>query len=334
MAAILDQARTAVPLPRRGRENQILGRSGKPLLVIVEGIDVDAMLDAGIEAIGGLERIIGSNSEVLLKPNTNQRDPFPSITATETLRAVARHCRAAGAARVLVHEDHKQEMDLYYQPADLPGMDICLSHARTADHYALVEFGPWAGDMDVPPIPEGNTNGMLERLRGYQPDRGPRLRVARQLQEAPMIINLPVLKRHFAGQITSALKNHFGSVHGPHRWLAHAALRSNRDYYDRKLVEFASAVRPELTITDARSIQAVTGPSRDERTRIVDGVSRMIFTGDMVAADAVAMDLMKQHDATFSADNEAIVRRQFQHAEELGLGTSDLSQLEIVEIRV
>lgn len=334
MTEILDPPQTGLPMARRGRENQVLGRSGKPLLVIVEGSDLDAMVDAGVEAIGGLERLMGASPEVLLKPNTNQRDPFPSITAPEMLRAVARHCRAAGAQRVLVHEDHKQELDLYYQPTELPGMEICLSHARTAEHYVLVEHERWHGDMEVPPIPEGSASGMLQRLRGYEPERGPRLRLARPLQEAAVIINLPVLKRHFAGQITSALKNHFGSVHGPHRWLAHAALQTNRDYYDRKLVEFASAIRPELTITDVRSIQAVSGPARDERTRIVEGVNRIILTGDMVAADAAAMELMKQYDATFTAENEAIVRRQFQHAEELELGTSDLSKVEVVEITV
>ena len=86
------------PLSRRGRENQVLGASGKPILVVVEGGEIDAMVDAGLEAIGGLGRIIGNHRQVLLKPNTNQRDPFPSITAPETIRAVARHCRIAGAA--------------------------------------------------------------------------------------------------------------------------------------------------------------------------------------------------------------------------------------------
>ena len=85
------------PLTRRGHENKLLGRSGKPLLVIIEGGNIDTMIDAGLRAIGGLERIIGNHREVLLKPNTNQRDPFPSITAPETLRAVASHCRKAGA---------------------------------------------------------------------------------------------------------------------------------------------------------------------------------------------------------------------------------------------
>jgi uncharacterized protein (DUF362 family) len=327
----------ATALARRGRDNQGPGTGGKPLLVIVEGEDIDAMVDAGLEAIGGLGRVIGAHRQVVLKPNTNQRDPFPSITAPETIRAVARHCRAAGAEHILVHEDHRNELDLIYNPADLPRTEIQISHAPEAGHYVLVEHRAWHGDLDPDvgfPGMEGSP--MLERLRkpGVRRTEGPRLRIARQLQEAPVIINLPVLKRHFAGQITSAIKNHFGSVYGLHRWLAHASLQDNRDYFDRKLAEFASAVRPELTITDVRSLQAVFGPSRSAETKIIDGVNRLIITGDMVAADVVAMRLMKQHDSTFTSANEAIVRRQHEHAEELGLGSSDLSQFEIIELKL
>ena len=324
------------PMGRRGHENRILGAGGKPLLVIIEGRDIDAMVDAGLSSIGGLERVIGNHRRVILKPNTNQRDPFPSTTAPEALRAVARHCRLAGAQEIVVHEDHKNELDLYYTPHELPGMSVEVSHASDVSHYVTVRHGKWHGDRDPalvlqrPEVPPP-ANRLLS---GWQRTQGPCVRVARQLLEAPVIINMPVLKRHFAGQITSALKNHFGSVYGAHRWIAHAFLDKDRDYYDRKLAEFASAVRPELTITDVRSLQAVSGPFRGSDTRIVEGVNRLIVTGDMIAADSVAVDLMKEYDETFTARNEALVRRQQKHAEELGLGTSDLSAFEIIKMRV
>ena len=54
----------------------------------------------------------------------------------------------------------------------------------------------------------------------------------------------------------------------------------------------------------------------------------------MIAADVVALDLMKKYDYTFTPTNEAIVRRQHEHAESLGLGTSDLSKCKIVELKV
>ena len=324
------------PGERRGHENRILSTSGKPILVVVEGSDIDVMVDAGLDAIGGLGRVIGNNRRVLLKPNTNQRDPFPSITAPETIRAVARHCRAAGVEEIIVHEDHKRELDLYYSPAELPGMDIQLSHSPTADDYVLVKHDPWHGDMDIDTVIRDMGDSPWAKWMqepGVRKTDGPCLRVARQVQEAAVVISLPVLKRHFAGQITSALKNHFGSVYGLHRWLAHSSLERNRDYYDRKLAEFASAARPELTITDVRSLQAVFGPMRNSETRIIEGVNRLIITGDMVAADVVAMRLMKEYDRTFTSANEAIVRRQHEHAVELGLGTSDLSQVDVIEIK-
>jgi uncharacterized protein (DUF362 family) len=326
-----------IPLTRRASQNRVIGTGGKPLLVIVEGRDINAMVDAGLEAIGGLERVIGNHRKVLLKPNTNQRDPFPSITASETLCAVAHHCRVVGVEDIVVHEDHKFDMDLYYAPEELSGMDIQISCSTDVSHYVLVQYEKWHGDMDPDVVLQEFELGTQPAARlksGFEKTEGPCLRVALQLQEAPVIINMPVLKRHFAGQITSALKNHFGSVYGPHRWMAHASLEKDRDYYDRKLAEFASAVCPELTITDVRGLQAGFGPFRKEETKIVDGVNRLIITGDMIAADVVALDLMKKYDDTFTPASEAIVRRQHEHAEDLGLGTTDLSKLEVVELKV
>jgi uncharacterized protein (DUF362 family) len=324
------------PLTRRKSENRVLNADGKPLLVIVEGEDIDAMVDAGIEAIGGLGLIIGENRKVILKPNTNQRDPFPSITAPDTMRAVSRHCRLAGAEHIVVHEDRKFDLDPFYTEEELPGMDIQFSYSPDVSHFVPVEYEQWHGDLDpdiafkdIELTPPGN-----HIYNGFEKTEGPCLRVAHQLQEAPVIISMPVLKRHFAGQMTSTLKNHFGSVYGAHRWLAHGTLQTDRDYYDRKLAEFASAVRPELTITDIRSIQAVSGPFIQPDTKIVEGVNRLIITGDMIAADVVALDLVKKYDDTFTPDNEAIVQRQHEHAENLGLGTRDLSKCEIIELKV
>jgi uncharacterized protein (DUF362 family) len=200
----------------------------------------------------------------------------------------------------------------------------------------LVKYEKWHGDLD-PDVTFKDlelTRPAINIQDGFEKTEGPCLRVAHQLQEAPVIINMPVLKRHFAGQMTSALKNHFGSVYGAHRWMAHGTLQTDRDYYDRKLAEFASAVRPELTITDMRSIQAVSGPFIQPDTKIVEGVNRMIISGDMIAADVVALDLVKKYDDTFTPTNEAIVRRQHEHAEELDLGNSDLSKCEIIELTV
>ncbi len=323
-------------LSRRGQENKIIGKSGKPLLIIIEGEDIKSMIEKGLEAIGGIKKVIGNNKKVLLKPNTNQRDPYPSITAPEALAVVTNLCRQAGAEHVIVHEDHKFEMEPYYTEKEVPFSDIVLTNASDSSQFVPVEFEKWHGDVSAEEALKGSSiNGFFEKQLkdDFVITEGHCLRVNKFLQDASVIINMPVVKRHFAAQFSSALKNHFGSVYGPQRWIAHAMLEKNRDYYDRKLVEFASAIRPELTIIDARSMQAVFGPFRTEETKIIDGLNRVIISGDMVAADTVVLDLVKEFDKTFSFENEAIIRRQWEHAEELGVGTSDLSGFEIIELK-
>ena len=218
-------------------------------------------------------------------------------------------------------------------------LDIEISYSHDASQYVLVEYDQWHGDMDAAEalgnMEESEIRGPASGLRSdFEKTEGPRIRVARRLQQAPVIINLPVLKRHMEGKITSALKNHVGSVYGPHRWIAHAMAQKNHDYFDRKIAEFASAVRPELTITDVRSIQAVFGPFRRPETKIIDNVNHLIITGDMVAADVMALELMKRYDNTFTSKMEAIVKQQHEYAKELGIGTSDLSKLEVIKIKV
>jgi len=326
------------PLERRGGENRVVNADGKPVMVVVEGSDIDAMINRGLEAIGGLKALIGDAGQVVLKPNTNQRDPYPSITAVDTIRAVARHCRQAGAEQVILHEDHRAELDLYYSPSDLPGVDIRISSSHDISQYVQVEYDKWIGDVDYDELMQlikgqtlrGATRSLTEE---FTKTTGPRIRVARALHNAPFIINLPVLKRHMMGQITSALKNHFGSVYGAHRWIAHAVGTENRDYFDRKIAEFASAIRPELTIVDVRSLQAGWGPFITDKTKVVEGVNRIIITGDMVAANAMALELMKKYDDTFTADMEAIVLKQHEYAEELGLGSGDLSRIQMITIK-
>jgi uncharacterized protein (DUF362 family) len=324
-------------LTRRGGENKIIGKSGKPLLVIVEGSDIKSMIKKGLDAIGGIKSVIGNLNDVVIKPNTNQRDPYPSITAPEAIAAVVNLCREAGAKHILVHEDHKFEKDPYYTEKEIPFSDIVISDSSDSSHFVPVEFKQWRGDVSAEEALKGNSEaGFFENsLRSnFTCTEGPCLRVNKYLQEAKVIINMPVVKRHFAGQFSSALKNHFGSVYGPHRWLAHAMLTKDRDYYDRKLAEFASAIRPELTIVDARSMQAVFGPFRTEETKIIDGLNKIILSGDMIAADVIVQDLIKKFDKTYTSASEEIVRRQWQLAEELGVGSSDLSKFEVIELKI
>jgi hypothetical protein len=89
-------------------------------------------------------------------------------------------------------------------------------------------------------------------------------------------------------------------------------------------------VRPELTIIDARSLLIKSGPAfRPGQSEIKPNVNRLIICGDMVATDAYCAQLLAKYDESF--EKERRVAGQLAYAERLGLGTKDLSQVEIIE---
>ena len=97
----------------------------------------------------------------------------------------------------------------------------------------------------------------------------------------------------------------------------------------QRLVHFADAVRPQLNVVDARAILARSGPGLGRGAEVIQGVNKLILSGDMVAVDAYCARLMAQHDDTFALDT---VASQLKHAATLGLGKADLDAVKIVEI--
>ena len=123
----------------------MISNNQKPILIIIEGENIKSMIEKGLDAIGGIEKVIASSKEVVLKPNTNQRDPYPSITAPEALAVVAGLCRHAGAESIIVHEDHKFEMEPYYTDKEIPFSEIVAVNASDSGQFVPVEFEKWHG---------------------------------------------------------------------------------------------------------------------------------------------------------------------------------------------
>jgi hypothetical protein len=97
----------------------------------------------------------------------------------------------------------------------------------------------------------------------------------------------------------------------------------------QEVAEIAGLVNPELCVVDARSILTRNGPSY--YNGIVKDIHRLIICGDMVATDVYCAQLMQQHDPTFSAPT---IQPALQRAEELGLGTADLNNVEVIEVNL
>ncbi|OGP95091.1 MAG: hypothetical protein A2Z19_05230 [Deltaproteobacteria bacterium RBG_16_54_18] len=316
--------------PRAGIPNPYM-RGGEPLVVSVKGKDPERMLRAALEALGGLTPLVGTGNRALIKPNFIFRQPFPITTDPEMIFLVARLLREAGAGGVEVF--------------DAPGTYLLGTDRETFDFNDIARRGREQG-IAV-------TVGDAGRRREYVKTKKsgwhayPEIIVHKKIHQASVIVNMPCLKRHHTSYLTCALKNQFGAIYGAQRWDSHirgegiqkglkgadartkAAFR-DESHFMTALAEFADAVRPEISIVDARAILTKGGPTRG-KGEVKEGVNRFILSGDMVALDTYCSRLMEQYDTTYTTE---MIRPYLRVAERLGLGTMDLNKAKIIELTV
>lgn len=321
---------TRARLPRSGISNPFI-EGGKPLLVSVQGKDPERMLRAAMEALGGLKPLVGDGKGALIKPNFVFPQRFPVTTDPEMIFLMARLLREAGASAVEVF--------------DAPGTYLVASERETFDFYDLIDEGKKRG-ITVCYGDAGRRREYVkttkEGWRAY-----PEIIVHKKVHQAPVIVNMPCLKRHHTSYLTCALKNHFGAIYGAQRWDAHirgeglqkgiknSEERAKAPFRDEThfmtaLAEFADAVRPELSMVDARVILIKGGPTQG-KGKLRTGLNKFILSGDMVALDAYCSRIMEEHDESYTTE---MIIPYLRAAERLGLGTMDLKKVKIIELRV
>lgn len=301
------------PIPPRSNRANLFLENGKTLLVVVEGTNMKKMIEAGLDKIGGLGRH-SSAKHLTVKTNTDSADPYPVNIDLELAHPLVQCLQDFGVEGITfcdapttgINKDRAFAGLGYFDLEKQKGVKVVAGDAGAKSQYVSVRDERWEACKSVG--------------------------VFRPLHEASFIINAVVPKRHVAARFTCALKNHFGSVYGPERWAVHREGReesSGVELFDKALVEFADAVRPELTIVDARSLLTRHGPKIRGRSEVKDGVNKLILCGDMVAADRYCADLMKKYDDTFDPEMIAL---QLEYAEKIGLGTLQKDQIEFIEV--
>lgn len=233
-----------------------------PVLVVVRGQSVEAMVQEAVAALGGVQRFIQRGDRVLLKPNVGwDRQPEQAAnTNPAVVAAVARLCREAGASQVWV--------------TDCSINDPRRSFARSGIEEAAQQAG---ATVQLP----GSDAYWLTDMRGSVLKVWP---VARFFHQADKVINLPVVKQHSLSGCTIAMKNWYGILGGQRN-------RLHQDIHV-SVVDLAAALRPTLTIVDATRILKQNGPSGGS----LDDVVRMdtIIAGlDEVALDSWALTLLE-----------------------------------------
>jgi uncharacterized protein (DUF362 family) len=145
------------------------------------------------------------------------------------------------------------------------------------------------------------------------------------------VINLPILKQHMLSGMTGALKNNFGCIHNPNKMHI-----DNCDPYIAE-VNAVPAIRAKqrLVIMDALRPVVDNGPSYQPGMGAV--ANTMLFGTDLVAVDAVALDILEKLRAKRALKPLAqvgLAPTYLATAAKLGLGVMDLAGIDIVSIEV
>jgi len=305
--------------PRSGRANPFLNNQGRARLVCIEGSDVPTMLRKGLQALGGLERLVKDGDRVFLKPNLvlRESDPgaplFPTMSSPDCIRELIWLLRNH-TNQIQVGDQGGEAQGLIYESLGLPnvvngaGAELVYLE-EMPDAFLSIRHPSWA-----PQVPD--------------------FQVFRALYEAPVLISLCNLKRHSSAHMTGAIKNNFGAMQGRWNLGTRGWLHRNPNLSEAFLAELpyvAALMRPELTIVDARHIMIGNGPLLSSPgAQIRTGINRMVMAGDPVALDSYcAQRILAKHDPEFEPES---IRLTLSNAEQLGLGTSQLSRVEILEI--
>jgi len=147
--------------------------------------EIDGVIVALLEALGGFEGRFRAGAKVLIKPNFVA--PFPAATTDlAVIAAVARRIREAGGVPVV-------------------GESSGYEFSAEATHEVLgVRPYLQARDIEFVNLDEYPYEKVTLEASGQ------RVELSRLAVEAEMVVNLPVLKGHTITKVTGAVKNTFG----------------------------------------------------------------------------------------------------------------------------
>jgi uncharacterized protein (DUF362 family) len=144
-------------------------------------------------------------------------------------------------------------------------------------------------------------------------------------------ISLAILKDHGLAGITAGMKNYFGAIHNPNKYHD-----THCDPYIAELFDTPAVKKKHhLSILDALLVQYHRGPSY--HSQWADPCSRLIFSLDPVAADAVGWRLVESLRANKglpSLQEEGRPPAYLKTAEAMGIGRSAVEDIQISEDEV
>ncbi len=265
-------------------------------LAVAHGPDPAAITRLAIDALGGMASFVSSGFDVIIKPNicTDYHPPEYATTTNPTV---------VGTLVTMCLEAGAKRVRVM----DYPFGGTATSAYATSGIGDAVEAAGGEMHVMIPSkfkfvdIPQGRDITSVD----IYPD----------ILEADLLINVPIAKDHGSTRLTLGAKNLMGVI------LDRGMLHMN---LSQRIADLTSLVQPGLTVIDAVRILTANGPTGGDLGDVKQ-LDTIIASRDIVAADAYATTLF---DLTGSDIG------YIQACADMGLGTMDLSSVDIQEIQL
>ena len=262
-------------------------------LAVASGKDPAKLTRAAVNALGGMGKLVKRGDFVVIKPNIAWNQPAEVAATTNPLvvAELVKMCKEAGAGRILVIDhciDRPSEMVL-----GLTGI-MAAGTAAGADVTAAQN----ESDFRTIEIPKG---------KAMKSDT-----CIKDVLKADVFINVPIAKTHGMTKLTLGMKNLMGCTWDRQAW--------HQNALDQCIADYATAIRPDLTVLDANRILLTGGPKGPGKTK---DVGKVIAGVDPVAVDAYGATL-------FGMKPEQIGHIRLAH--EMGVGEIDLAKVKIKNV--
>jgi len=249
-----------------------------------------------IDRIGGISKIIGKGDKVFIKPNLVDGAPFVTgeVVQLETIEVLIRESLNAGASDVIIGET-----PTYRKPTE------------TIEKYKHLARRFGAKFLELNRYP-------FVKVKVENPIFFDEVRLSKPFLDSDVFINVPTLKTHAQCGITVAIKNMYGLIPPEDRRYYHSINR-----VEEAIVDLYKVKRADLIVVDGTYTTFHIGPRPIKDFKETFRLNLTLAGFDPVAVDTVSARIL-------GIDSSSL--RFLKWAEEAGLGTRNLDEIEIVGV--
>ena len=269
-----------------------------PIIGVAEG-DNAKLVKAAVDLVGGIDRFMKPGDIVCIKPNLSFASNIDcgATTSPDIVRQMVKLCLDGGASRIIVL-DHT-----------IHDATLCVERSRIEE--AIIDK-----KVSLVTLQQERQYTEVDVPRGKELSR---IQVAKAIQTADLLINMPVAKSHSATGVSLGLKSLMGLI-----WDRGYLHRVN---LDRAIAELATVIKPQLTVVDATRALITGGPGGPGKTVILN---KVVAGTDIVAVDSYTVGLAQWHNKSWTGQQVKSIRA----ASDLGLGEIDTAKMQIKKVKV